>query len=57
MLGKVIGWSLENMEEYDINTPNEHGFVDLVRKKLNEENIEYEPLNYQKIKGYIEDIE
>ncbi|QQK75106.1 hypothetical protein HUG15_05790 [Salicibibacter cibarius] len=52
---EAIDWALENMNKKGIDSPKQHGFIDLVRRYFNENGIDHEPMNFQDVKRYLPD--
>ena len=51
MLRDAVIWALSQLKEGQ--SPYEHGFVDLVRKYLNDNNIEHPPMSFTDVEPYL----
>mgnify|MGYP001037425119 CR=1 FL=1 len=47
----AIKWALEQLDGEQ--SPYEHGFVDLVRKYLDEHNVDYPPIDLADVEPYL----
>jgi len=51
----AIRWALGQLEVGEL--PSQHGFVDLVRRYLNEHGIKHPPLSFEDVAGYLEELQ
>ena len=50
---RAVNWALENMHQYGVNDPKQHGFVDLVRQYFIDNSIEHEPMSFEDVEPYL----